>query len=263
MSVDMNALKKLRATTHAPLSDCKSALEHSWNDMSAAQERLKERWAIKAAKNSSRETNEWIVLVTNRDELVVWLKLACETDFVAKNDLFISLGEQINEKIRGFSREISSIKDLSVVELADLNKVLQDNFVTVWENMKIVDAFSVKKNAYIYMHWWNKLAAIVFYSWEESIAKNVALQVAAMNPMYYSMWDVPQEDVSSVKNEINDALSDSKKPDNILEKIVSWRLDKHFSELVLLEQTSIFDDAKKVKDTLWDTQINWFIRYSI
>jgi len=259
----MDMLKKLRALTHAPMNDCKRALEEWWNDLSAAQERLKERWAIKAAKNADRETNEGIVLVTNQDWIVVWLKLACETDFVAKNDVFKSLAAEINDKVRSLWREISSLSDLSETEILDLNKVLQDNFVTVGENMQIIDVFRITKNAYVYTHGGSKVCAVVFYDGKEEVAKVVALQVAAMNPQYFSRTEIPTEVIDDLKKGIQEELVDSKKPVDIQEKILAGRVNKHLGEIVLLEQVSITDDSKKIKDLLEETLVTWYIRYSI
>lgn len=263
MSVDMAILKKLRALTHAPLSDCKRALEEWNNDIGAAQEWLKERWAIKAAKNADRETNEWRVLVTNEWGTVVWLKLACETDFVAKNDVFKELAKQINDIVRWLNRTIDSISNLSKEELASLNKVLQDNFVTVWENMQIIDVFAVAKNAYVYTHAGDRVAAVIFYDGEQSAAKQVALQVASMSPQYLSRDDISDQDIQKIKKEIADWMEESNKPADIVEKILIGRLNKQLSEYVLLEQASIFDDSKRVWDLLWSTKITWYIRYEI
>ena len=99
MSVDMNLLKQLREATFAPLKDCKDALVEANGDLQQAQEILKEKWVLKAGKKSDRETNEWIVKVVSQDGKIAWVKLLCETDFVAKNEWFIKLCDDILDKL--------------------------------------------------------------------------------------------------------------------------------------------------------------------
>lgn len=262
MSVDMKLLKELRAMTHAPLSDCKKALEASEWDLDGAQDWLRERWALKAAKNADRETHEWIVVIKNVWDLIVWLKLACETDFVAKNDTFKDLANQIVELVAWYGA-VSDYESLDQDKKDELNKVLQDNFVTIGENMQIADVFTSTDNGYIYIHPGDKVAAVVYYDGDEEAAKQTALQIAAMNPTYLSVDDVPQVDKDTMKAEFEEELKDSGKPAEILENIIQWKMNKRYGEFVLLEQTSIFDDSKKVGDALGDTTVSGYVRYAI
>ena len=262
MSVDMKLLKELRGLTHAPLKDCKNALLESWNDLAAAQDRLREKGALKAAKNADRETNEWIVMIREIDGRIVWLKLASETDFVAKNEKFRALAEQILAIVSTYG-DVSTYGSLSQDQQDALNKVLQDNFVTIGENMRILDVFSTDKSWYVYTHPWDRVAAVVYYDGDESVAKNVALQVAAMSPTCLSVDDVSQEEKDAMSEVFMEEMKDSGKPEEILKNIIVGKMNKKYSEFVLLEQVSIFDDSKKIKDTLGDTVVNGYVRYAI
>ena len=262
MSVDMKLLKELRGLTHAPLNDCKKALEASEWDMNGAQDWLRERGALKAAKNADRETHEWIVMIKQIDDLIVGLKLACETDFVAKNDTFKDLASQIIDLVAGYGA-VSSFESLDQDKKDELNKVLQDNFVTIGENMQIADVFTSSDAGYIYTHPGDKVAAVVYYEGDAEAAKQVALQVAAMNPSYLSVEDVPATETAEMKSEFEEEMKDSGKPAEILENIIKGKMSKRYSEFVLLEQTSIFDDSKKVKDALWETTVSGYVRYGI
>ncbi len=262
MSVDMNLLKELRAMTHAPLNDCKKALEESSNDLDGAQDWLRERWALKAAKNADRATHEWIVVIKKIWEQIVWLKLSCETDFVAKNDTFKDLANQIVDIVSTYW-DVTSYEELDQDKKDELNKVLQDNFVTIGENMQIADVFTSNDNGYIYIHPGDKVAAVVYFDWDEDSAKQTALQIAAMSPTYLSVDDVPQTEKDEMKAAFEEEMKDSGKPAEILDNIIAGKLAKKFSEFVLLEQVSIFDDSKKVKDTLWDTKVTGYVRYAI
>ncbi len=262
MTVDMKLLKELRAITHAPLKDCKNALADSWNDLQAAQDWLRERWALKAAKNADRETNEGIVMIRKVGEAIVWLKLASETDFVAKNEKFRALAEEIIAIVATYW-VVSSYESLGQDQKDALNKVLQDNFVTIGENMKIIDVFSSEEAWYVYTHPWDRVASVIYFSWNEEIAKQVALQVAAMSPTYLSVDDVPQDEKDTMRSWFEEEMKDSWKPVEIMENIITWKMNKKFSDFVLLEQVSIFDDSKKIKQILGETKISGYVRYAI
>ncbi len=262
MSVDMKLLKELRAMTHAPLKDCKDALLESGNDLDGAQDWLRQKGALKAAKNADRATHEGIVVVKKIGDLNVWLKLACETDFVAKNDTFRNLAQEIVEIVASYG-EVDNYEGLEQEKKDALNKVLQDNFVTIGENMQIADVFAKPGNAYMYTHPGDKVAAVVYYDGNEENAKQVALQIAAMNPTYLSADDVPQTEKDELIAWFKEELEGSGKPADIIDNIIAGKLNKKLSEFVLLEQVSIFDDSKKVKATLGDTTVSWYIRLAI
>lgn len=122
----------------------------------------------------------------------------------------------------------------------------------IGENIKLDDAFIRTENAFVYTHPGDKIVAVVYYKSlsdnAEEVAKNIALQIAAMNPEYLSMDTVPADKVSQAKEAISAEVAASGKPAEIIEKIVAGRLDKEFSDFVLLEQSAIWDDSKKVKD---------------
>lgn len=182
-------------------------------------------------------------------DLIVGLKLACETDFVAKNDTFHDLASQIIDIVATYGA-VSDYESLSQEQKDELNKVLQDNFVTIGENMQIADVFTSSDTGYIYTHPGDKVAAVVYFEGDEEKAKQTALQIAAMNPTCLSVDDVPQADKDAMKAEFEEEMKDSGKPAEILENIITGKMNKKYSEFVLLEQVSIFDDSKKVKDLL-------------
>ncbi len=141
---------------------------------------------------------------------------------------------------------------------------MQDNAVTIGENMQVIDAFVQSGTAYVYTHPGDKVASAVFYTGDEAKAKAVALQVAAMQPQYLCVDDVPAEDIQRMQEIYTEEMKDSGKPADILEKIIAGKIQKQWSELVLLEQTSIVDDSKKMSELLGsDTQIHSYVRYAI
>ena len=111
MSVDMNLLKQLRDTTFAPLKDCKEALEATNGDLDAAIEWLRKKGAASAAKKADRETNEGAVKTRVVGNTIYAITLACETDFVAKNDHFQQLADTLLDTLATQPREIASIAE--------------------------------------------------------------------------------------------------------------------------------------------------------
>ncbi len=251
MKVSMDLLKKLREATFAPLKDCKDALVESNGDLDAAKDILKEKGILKAGKKANRETNEWLINVDKRDGKVVALKILCETDFVAKNETFLELIDVLMSKLFAEWNVTASLNDLDTSLLESLNNVIAEFVGKIGENVKLGDIVITEDNAFVYNHPGNRVASIVFFEGEsDEAAKEVALQVAAMDPTYLSIDSVPQDYRDELKVKFEEEMKDSWKPENILEQIIKGKINKTLSEFVLLEQDSIRDGSKKVKEIL-------------
>lgn len=250
----MNLLKKLRDASFAPLKDCKEALVESNGDLDAALERLKKKGAAQAAKKADRETNEGVVKVIKDGDRVIGIKIACETDFVAKNDLFVELCANLLNEVKAYDKDFASLTEVDEAALAKRTGMVNEFVGKIGENIKLADAFIRTENAFVYAHPGDKIVAVVYYKGlsddAENSAKNVALQIAAMNPEYLSLEKVPSEIVAKAKDAITAELAQSGKPADILEKIVAGRLDKEFADNVLFEQSAIRDDSKKIKELI-------------
>ena len=110
----------------------------------------------------------------------------------------------------------------------------------------------------------NKVASLVYYTWDEAIAKKLALQVAAMDPTYLTFDEVPQSEKDAATARFTEELKAAGKPEAMIPQIVAWKLNKEFADDVLLEQESIHDNTKKVKDMIsGDFQISKFRRFAI
>ncbi len=265
--VDTALLKQLRDITKAPFKDCKEVLDEANGDMDKAQELLKEKWAHTAMKKAGRETNEWIVKVKKFDNVTVWVKLWCETDFVAKSDEFHSLADDVVDLFKSNWNLIDDIDDVDSSFMDEkVNPLLEEYIWKIWENIKLLDVFVDNKNCFVYTHPWDKVVAVVYYDWEDSsnVSKEIALQIAAMSPSYTSMDDIPSDEYQSLKDGYIEEMKDSWKPADIVDKIVEWKLSKYYQELVLLEQSYIRDDTKKIKDIIPENfKLLGYRRYSI
>jgi elongation factor Ts len=265
--VDINLLKQLRAETNAPLKDCKEALIEAEGDIEKAKEILRQKGALKAAKKAGRETNEGIVKVRQEGDKVYGVKLACETDFVARNEMFHELAEKIldilQQKVEGPVSNISQLPQ-ELVE-SEIQPLINEYIGKIGENIRLLDTFVEGGKVYVYRHPGDKVVAVVFYEGDdENTAKEVALQVAAMNPQYVSKEDVPVEEIEKMKETYREQLKDSGKPADIIERIVEGKINKDLSEIVLLEQPYIRDETKKIKEILPEGfKVNKFIRFAI
>ena len=255
MGIDINLLKQLREATFAPLKDCKEALVEADWDLEKAKETLKEKWILKAGKKSERETNEWLVKWLQEKEKIAWVKLLCETDFVAKNEDFQALADEILAKIMSEDYVFSSKEDAPDSLVSDIDEMVKEAVWSLGENMQLADIICTKDIGFVYNHPGNKVASIIYYDWDDSdIAKEIALQVAAMNPNYLDFDSVPSKIISKMESEFRQELIDSGKPENMIDQILKWKLNKALAEDVLLEQEYIRDWSKKIKNIIPD----WF-----
>lgn len=265
MGVDMNLLKQLREATFAPLKDCKDALVEADGDFDKAQEILKEKWVLKAGKKADRETKEGTVKFIQKDGKIAWVKLLCETDFVAKNESFMELCDQILDKVMAADGEFYSRDEAPQALVEELDSIVKEAVGSLWENMHLWTIILTNNKWFVYNHPGNKVASIVFFDGDdESIAKEIALQVAAMNPSYLDFESVPSDVLSSMETQFRKELEESGKPANMIDQILKWKLNKALAEDVLLEQEYIRDGSKKIKDIIpaW-FKVNSYIRLAV
>ena len=192
---DAKLVKQLREMTGAGILDCKKALEEAGGDLEKAAEILRKKGIAKAAKKASRETKEGIIhsYIHAGGRVGVLLELNCETDFVARNELF------------------------------------------------------------------------------QELAKELAMQIAAMKPRYVSREDIPEEVINKEKKIAREAAISEGKPEHIADKIAQGKLEKYFKEVVLLEQPYIKDDKKTIEELIKEyiaklgenIKVSRFCRYEV
>lgn len=265
MSVDIQLLKQLREITFAPLKDCKEALIETNGDLEQAQEVLKKKGISKAWSKADRETKEWLVKLVEKDWWIAGIKILCETDFVAKSDTFQDIFNKFLDRLLGLKKETMSKEELDENILNEMNNELHELVWKLWENMKVGEVIVTNKNAYMYNHPWNKVASIVFYEWNNpDIAKELALQVTAMNPTYVSYDSIPEDYKNNLAIEYREELMKSWKPEQMINQILEWKLRKTLADQVLLEQEYIRDGWKKVREILPEGfKVTNFIRISV
>lgn len=267
MVIDTNLLKQLREMTQAPLKDCKEALTQSEGDLNRAQEILREKGALQAQKKADRETNEGVVKFKQFADTgkIVGVKFQCETDFVAKNENFQDIVEKTLSLLNAKSANCDSLEQCDQAIRDEITTIINDNLVKLGENIKLSDIVVKQSQGMVYNHPGDKIAAAILFEGEDNgVAKDLCLQVAAMNPEFATVDEVPADQRNELKAQFTAELAESGKPADIIEKIVQGKLSKAFSENVLFEQPSIKDDSKMVKDTIpANFKFKQFIRLAI
>ncbi len=262
MAITASQVKELREMTGAGMMDCKKALTNTDGDMDAAVEWLRENGLAKAAKKSGRIAAEGVVAVEVCDcgKSASIVEVNSETDFVAKNEIFQEFVAQVAsqarqtkaEGIEAFLAEPWAAEDAGTVE-----DKLKAMIAKIGENMNIrrFDKVETEGMVVSYIHAGGKIGVLVEADTDsdsdgvKECLKNVAMQIAALNPKYVSSDDVDEEYKESEKQVLlAQAKNDPKnanKPDNIIEKMIIGRLNKELKEVCLLEQAYVKAENKE------------------
>ena len=245
MAITMAEISKLRTMTGAGMMDCKNALTEANGDFDKAIEIIRKKGQAVAAKRSDREASEGCILGISKGEFAAVLALKCETDFVAKNVDFIAL----TKDILGLAIETKA-PNLEALKASQLNgstveQLVIDRTGITGEKMELdMYEFVTGPTTVAYIHPGNKLATIVAFNQlnvDTQVAKDIAMQVAAMNPVAVAKENVPANIIEKEKEIAKEKARQAGKPENILDKIAEGAMVKYFQENTLLEQAFIKD----------------------
>jgi elongation factor Ts len=245
MAVTMADISKLRTMTGAGMMDCKNALNEANGDFEKAIEIIRKKGQAVAAKRSDREASEGCVLGIAKGNFAAVLALKCETDFVAKNADFIALTKEILDLAIETKAENIEILKASKLNGSSVEQLVIDRSGITGEKMELdMYDFVSGPSTIAYIHPGNKLATIVAFNQENvdtAVAKDVAMQVAAMNPVAVSKELIPADIIEKEKVIAKEKARQAGKPENILDKIAEGAMNKYFQENTLLEQAFIKD----------------------
>lgn len=252
MEVTASDVKKLREKTGAGMLDCKKALVESGGDSAKAEKILKELGLAAAAKRSGRATNEGRVFARVTDKAAGLLELSCETDFVARNEDFIKFGDELLETV--IEKNLSEQTDELATRVSDIISRIKEN-ITI-RRFKILPIESGEL-AVEYVHGEGGIGVIVKLKSDKAgavsdervrnFAFDVALHVAAYNPMYLSKETVEASYLKEQEEIFTKQAEGLGKPENVLAGIVKGKLNKHLSEICLLQQAFVKDDKQSVQ----------------
>jgi elongation factor Ts len=268
-------VKKLRDLTGAGMMDCKKALEEADGDFDQAVEFLRIKGAKDVGKRAGRTAANGIVSHSG----LALLELNCETDFVAKTPDFVALGQQLVEF--GAKNNIADAAALSVAVLPDGKSVadtIQEYSAKIGEKIvlnRFVDLDSANGAVAVYLHRKAQdlppqVGVLVQYTGKtdeagDADARGIGMQIAAMRPRFLTRDEVPAEVVDSERRIAEETAKEEGKPEKALPKIVEGRVNSFFKDFVLLEQSSVVDNKKTVKQIADEAglTITRFVRFEV
>ncbi len=268
MGISASLVKELRDKTGVGMMDCKKVLEETNGDLEAAIKSLREKGLSKAAKKSDRSTKEGRVITFINNTIGVILELNCETDFVASNENFIQLGKTIAQTVA--DNDVTSVEDVKELTIGEskVSELISDAVLQLGENINLgqFKRLSTEGAFSDYEHTNGKIGVLVEFTNTISgdVGRDIAMQVAAMNPPYVSSDQVPEEDLSNESDILRKQAIAEGKPEQVVEKIITGRLTKFYKENCLIEQTFVKNPDQVIKDLLpSDTTIKAFNRFSL
>lgn len=271
MSISAGMVKELREKTGAGMMDCKKALQDANGDMERAAEILREKGIAKAAKKSDRIAAEGLAAVEVSGNYAVVVEINSETDFVAKNEEFQTLTKEIAKNL--VEQRPADVEAALAGTLGgtSLNEYLNEKIAKIGEKISLRRFTVLEKPATgvfgTYLHMGGKIGvvAVLDGTTDESLAKDVAMHIAAANPRYVSRDQVSQEEVEKEKEILKAQALNEGKPANIVEKMVEGRLGKFFEEICVNDQAFVKDPDKKVGKLLSEkgASIVSFARYEV
>ena len=279
---DIEKVKKLREATGAGFKDCNLAIKESGGDLDKAIEILRVKGISKASKKMSRDAKEGVVVVSGDDNKTSVIEVNCETDFVAKNDDFISFVKELSE----LNNQHSSNQDELKKALMKNGQSVDDNLVAliakIGEKITIGKSKTIENTNGINNHYLHtvvkdnvaKLAVLVSLDTNDksdtvkSFGKQLSMHIAASNPLALETNLIDQTVIDKEQELVAEELKNSGKPDEIAKKISLGKMNKFKEENALLTQAWVMEPKKKVQDivkelSIADLKIKEFFRIKI
>ncbi len=270
MEITASMVKELREATGAGMMDCKKALSECNGDMNEAGNWLREKGIAKSAKKESRIAAEGLANIYIEGNKAVVVEVNSETDFVSKNDEFKAMIDEIgNAILKGSAKTMDealalpssegTIQDLIVAKVSKIGEKLSFRRFEVVEKTD-ADNFGA------YLHMGGKIAVLVVTEGAtEEVAKDVAMQAAAMKPKYVFVEDVPAEVLEEEKKVLKEQAMNEGKPAEIAEKMVTGRINKFYKEICLTKQAFIKDGDIDVETYVKNNKgtIKSMVRYEV
>ena len=274
MQITASMVKELRERTGAGMMECKKALTQSDGHMESAIEILRKSGLAKADKKASRVAAEGIIAasISSDKSQAALVEVNCETDFVSKGDEFRDFAKLVAERgLNGRPADISSLMNLAVTDGDDkqcIEDARQELVAKLGENIQVRRFESVVSDGGqigYYLHGSRIGVLVDLKGGDESLAKDIAMHVAASRPVCVTRDEVPSDLVEKEKEIFTAQAETSGKPPNIIEKMVQGRVNKFLTEVTLLGQTFVKDPNKTVGKLLEESEaeVIRFIRFEV
>ncbi len=245
-NISASMVKELRERTGLGMMECKKALVESDGDIEAAIDNLRKASGLKAAKKAGRTAAEGIIVTRTSDDNseALLLEVNSETDFVARDDNFLSFANKVADQ--AFATKQTDIAALMADGLEAEREALVQK---IGENISVRRAVLLGgegKTVATYVHGGRIGVAVEMKGGNEELGRDIAMHIAAINPLYVSPEQVPQELLDREKEVVSAQAENSGKPAEIIEKMVSGRLKKFVAEISLVEQPFVKDPDTKI-----------------
>ena len=266
---DIEKVKKLREATGAGFKDCNLAIKESNGDLDKAIEILRVKGISKASKKMTRDAKEGVVVVSGDNTKTSVIEVNCETDFVAKNDDFISFVKELSELN---NENNSNVDDLKLAKMKN-GQTVDDNLVAliakIGEKITIGKVKTIKNNDGVNNYYLHtvvkdnvaKLAVMVALETKDNsntvktFSKQLSMHIAASNPLALESSSIDQSIIDKEQELVTEELKNSGKPDDIAKKISLGKMNKFKEENALLTQAWVMEPKKKVQDILKELSI--------
>ena len=269
MSNDINKIKKLRQSSGAGFKDCSAALLEGNGDIEKAIEILRVKGISKASKKMSREANEGVVAVSGNEKKLTLIEVNCETDFVAKNDNFVTFVKELSELNLQSNANIDDLKKSKMMNGDTVDQNLVNLIAKIGEKItigrtKIINSKGTKN--YTYLHTivrdnLSKLAVIVSIESQDNsnllkqFGKKLAMHIAASNPLSIDINSIDKTILQKEEKLISEELKNLGKSSEIIKKISIGKINKFKEENALLSQFWVMDPKKKVQNIIKELNI--------
>ncbi|WP_433348213.1 translation elongation factor Ts [Micromonospora sp. CA-111912] len=264
-------VKKLRDLTGAGMMDSKKALTEAEGDFDKAIEILRVKGAKDVGKRAGRTAANGLIAHSGK----ALLELNCETDFVAKNDAFIVLAQQLVEHGEGSGASTAEELLASTIDGKPVADLIQEQSVKIGEKLVLNRFAKLDGTVAVYLHRKSQdlppaVGVLVEYAGKtdeagDADARGVAMQIAAMRPKYLTRDEVPADVVEAERRIAEQTAREENKPEAALPKIIEGRVNAFFKDYVLVEQSSVADNKKSVKQLLAEAgiEVTRFLRFEV
>jgi len=256
-SVSLEDIKKLREQLGTGMVDTKNALEEAGGDLEKATEILRLKGAKGNAKRADRSTSEGLVAAHEGDGVAYLLELACETDFVAKNDKFVALADQILAAVVAAGSGSAESALQAAAQGGTVASMIEDQAAILGEKVELRRVSKLEGERFaVYLHKTNKdlppqVGVVVAYSGSDAdTARSVAQHISFADPQFLSRDDVPADAVEAERRIVEEISRGEGKPEAALPKIVEGRVGAFFKQVALLEQDYARDNKLQIKQVV-------------
>ena len=267
MEITASLVKELRERTGAGMMDCKAALSDARGDVEIAIEVMRKSGAAKAAKKAGRIAAEGIISIKLNENDIVILEVNCETDFVTKDESFLSFVDSVIQVIS--NNNVSDVDELLKLNSGNqtIEEANQQLIAKIGEKITIrrFQKSSIQNQTGTYLHGIRIGVIVEIKGGSEELAKDIAMHIAASRPLFINEDQISQEILDKEKEIYTAQAQESGKPADIVEKMIEGRLKKFIKEITLLGQPFVKDPEKSIEKILKSSnaKVLSFIRYEV